>query len=173
MPFVPIGTRPATWFVCFFRTSPAWWVRTFIPGRWKHVGCFGKIPGQNAWVFFNFAFDGAELAVVPDNQRTLLNEAMGNFLENARVLEYQPPAERRRGWQPIATCVSEVASMIGTPSRALHAGRLMRDLLAEKARIVQEPDESAAGEEAGSGGVGGERGEAGGDYRHRGRPRAR
>lgn len=159
MPFVPVGTRPATWFVCFHATSPTWWVQRFIPGPWKHVNCFGHVPGQNLWLFYNFAFDGGEVAVIPDNQARMRDAQMAPFIDGARVLEYHPPAVRQRNWQPIATCVSEVASLIGTRSRALRAGVLMRDLLAEQAKIIQwEPGNAGIGPTAaadvGSGGDG-------------------
>lgn len=113
---------------------------------------FGHIPGQDLWIFYNFAFDGGEVAVVPGNQIRMLNAQMEPFVAGARVLEYRPPETRNRAWQPIATCVSEVAALIGTNSRALRAARLMADLLAENAKIIQwEPD---AGPERATGGVG-------------------
>jgi len=147
MPWQLVQLHPPVWFVCFHRTSPTWWVQRLPLGRWKHVNCFGFIPGQKTWVFYDYALDGSQIAVVPDSQPSWVDAHMQHFMRDARVLEYATPADGRGFWQPIAVCVSEVSAMIGSKSRALRAGRFLRDLLREGATIYQrEPDYDAGHE---------------------------
>lgn len=138
MPWVPIAphVRPAWWFICFARSSPVWWLRNYLPGRYKHVSAFGFIPGQKLWVFSSWTFGGIEFAIIPDG---LATDAINALVEDALVLEFVPPAEDPpRFWWPFAHCVGHVAALTGVKSRALLPDRFLKDCLAAGAKILDD-----------------------------------
>lgn len=149
MRLVPISLRVDTWFVCFKRRSPTWFFQTFVPGRYKHVAAYGWVPGQDLFVFFEAAINNVALCVAPSNACAPLQDAM---LRDATVVEFKADHAARRFWQPVMTCTSAVAQIIGTKSRALRPGRLLADLLAEGGEIILEAPSGKSSEPAAAAG---------------------
>ena len=65
--------------VCFYETTDSRIAR-WTPGRYKHVACFGQIPGQRLWVFYSWAFGQTVVQVAPDYAA---DPFIGDFVTNA------------------------------------------------------------------------------------------
>lgn len=133
---VPLVTTiaPSKWFVAFRRTSPLQWVQRWVPGEFKHVCCYGFVPGLDVWVFVHPSLNDIGLFLVPDFASDLYIKRAN---EDAVVVEFVPPiVNRRRWWKPSLLCTGIVAGVIGARSSALRPDRLLRDLLREHAEIV-------------------------------------
>lgn len=146
MRLVPIRYRPAVWFVCFREETPWWPVRWLMRGRWKHVACYGFIPGQNLWLMYEYTFRGISICVGPEKGSDQLLNAMDR---DALVVSFQARRVPRRRWAPVATCTSNVAQIVGSESRALRPDRFLRDLLREGGEVILEPGKRVTASGAG------------------------
>lgn len=153
MPWVPLHVRPAWWFLCFYRSSPTWWVQTYVPGKYKHVAAFGFIPSQRLWAFYGWTFRGTEFAVIPDQAA---DPAINTFCLNADVFEYLPeleaPEPRRPWWNPLNLCVTHISELTGIRSSALRPDGFLKDCLAHGAKLVEDVPNGQYAQAKGGGG---------------------
>lgn len=149
MRLVPTRYRPDTWFVCFREESPWWPARLVTWGKWKHVACYGFVPGQRLWLMYEYTFRSIAICVGPENGSNDLLNAMDR---DALVVMFRARRSPRRWWSPIATCTTNVASIIGSESRALRPDRFLRDLLKEGGEVILEPGQRVTGTETAAAG---------------------
>lgn len=129
---------PAEWFLAFRRSSPVPWVQR-LPGRFKHVACFGLVPGQGVWLFVEPTLTRCDLAAVPDR---VADRYMEHVTFDAVVVRYvPPPVPRRRWWWPGLFCTGAVAAVVGLRSGALRPDRLFRDCLADGGEVIAGADD--------------------------------
>lgn len=136
MRLVPLRYRPEVWFVCFRHETPWWPMRWLTWGsRWKHVACYGFIPGQRLWVLYEYTFHSIAICVAPETG----SDALLSALEKDALIVAYPARRHRRRWSVLSLCTTSVAAIIGSKSRALRPSRFLRDLIAEGGEVISEP----------------------------------
>lgn len=135
-PAEPIG-EVSTWFLCFDRSSPTWWVR-LIPGRYKHVRAFGFVPLMGVWVFFDVTLAGQWFVLARDGTDEF--EAMvERWWRGADVMKIK----RQRGPIGVARfglwCVPAIAGLIGVRG-ALRPDGLWRECIRQGGEPLQGTD---------------------------------
>lgn len=136
---VPIVSQPTPteWFIAFRAETTSFWVRFLTFGHWKHVACFGYVPGADVWVFFEPGLNAIALRVVPDGAA---DGEISEMIDGATVVKLTVPLVRsRRRWRPLFLCTVAVAQLTGARSCALRPDRFLADCLAEGATLVARP----------------------------------
>lgn len=107
----------------FFDHSVGDWHDRLAFGRYKHVSCFGYVPGSDVWMFVEPAYEGTRLEVVPDGPgaqaviERLFGIADGMMVEASK--DKPPIWYCALGW-----CVPHVARVIGRGFGALRPDAL-------------------------------------------------
>lgn len=100
------------WFVVFDRRvpNPAW--NFLIPGKFKHVWCFGYCEAARTWVFVDPEYRRMRHAIVPDH---LADEAIASALESGAVLRMHASARTSPNLRMISCCTATVRDILGLP----------------------------------------------------------
>lgn len=129
---LPIET-PFTWFVCFHPNCASRWVR-LIPGRYKHVSCFGQVPSTRAWVFCDPAIDWMRLSVVADEDADDVFKVW--TANDAKIVRINLQRKTGRHWRIGFWCVPAVAHILGVRSRAVRPDGFLRELLRQGGELL-------------------------------------
>lgn len=170
MIFAPHAATVDQWFLAFFPDARHWALR-FIPGRFKHVAMFARVPPMKAWVWVEYTLFGFHVHLFPDTEAgrdQVFTLADGAGLICVKVQD-MPAPRLRMG----VTCVSLAKQALGLRSGAVSPTGLWRMLVSHpEARIIHDGIHEA--QEAGPdrrGNRGAERAEGAADQRHATEPR--
>lgn len=149
----PSAFEPEVWMLVFARTSPSWLVRAMAHGRYQHVKAFAYVPPMDAFVFYDMAFNGMGIVLVP-NRPAALASYMGPFVRDADLMSFRAIRHPAGRFVPrLMYCVPAIKHLIGLRSGALLPDRLWRDCLAAGGEPLGRTDLSAAGAGPGLGDV--------------------
>lgn len=136
MIFSPQAASVDHWFVAFFPDARHWLVR-LIPGRFKHVALFARVPDMRAWVWIEYTLWGFDVHVFPDTEagRTIVfSMADGAGLICVKARKMERPRVRMG-----LTCVGLAAQALGLGRGAVSPDGLWRKLLTDpNARVVND-----------------------------------
>lgn len=125
-----VSLEPAAvqeWIVMFRPWSESWLVRTFVPGRFKHVSACAYLPALRLWLTYDVGFSETRIAAIPDSPAG--HAILEPWLEGCTLVRMTKAdtascAPALFGW-----CAPSVARLIGLRSGALRPDALYRDCL--------------------------------------------
>lgn len=125
------------WFIAFYRTCATEWLGNIIPGKYKHVNCFGWSQRCQVWVFYEVALGETRIRVAPAG--TEGDKALAAWTMDADIIQLAKQVsdnklkfyERLGFW-----CVPAVKHLVGIPGGALRPDKLWRDCLKANAKVI-------------------------------------
>lgn len=157
----PLISQPEQWILAFEPAMPGHpWLNRLVPGRFKHVRAFGKVPFLHVWLFFDATLAGLELRVAADGRAADTLAVEWTRSCTIMVMPKRPHANRSALLAASGWCVPSVKRLIGLQSSALRPDALFADCLANGGKLYGQrlltPDTTrsgrAAGDAAGAGG---------------------
>ncbi len=123
---------PTDWIVVFRPTTTSWLVRTFVPGKFKHVCACAYLPNLRAWVTYDVGFDGTKIMVIPDGPEA--SAVLAPWLDGCTLVRM---AKRpTRGIAVFGWCAPSIARLIGLRGRYVAPTSLYRECLRNGGTLI-------------------------------------
>jgi len=127
------GFEPEVWFLVFREKSESRLARWLSFGRFKHVFAIGWVSSQQVWLIYEVSWDGATVAVLPDNESTAFE--LQALQADSVTLAIVPRLKKRRWFRIGFWCVPAMAHLVGMPC-ALRPDTLFRHCRRHNAEVV-------------------------------------
>lgn len=121
--------EPQVWNVVFNREAASGWSR-WVPGIFKHVRAYAFLPALEVWVFYDVAFSGTRIAVVPQGPAAI--EAIYSFIGPegcSEIVSVKRQAMRRRRFPLGNFCTAALRHLLNLPGGALLPDGFYRECL--------------------------------------------
>ena len=132
--YFPAAIDPVDWIVVFRPTSASWLVRTFVPGRFKHVSAFAYLPGLKVWVTYDVGFDGTKIVVIPDGPQ--VNTVLAPWLADCTLVRMKRKCAARSSIALFGWCAPSIARLIGLSGGTLRPMALYHHCLRNGGVII-------------------------------------
>lgn len=130
----PATIDPVDWIVVFRPWSDSWLVRTFVPGRFKHVSACAYLAGNRAWVTYDVGFDGTKIMVIPDGAEA--DRILTPWLDGCTLIRMRKNHDARCAVALFGWCAPAVARLIGLRCGALRPQTLYRHCLRNGGQVI-------------------------------------